>query len=191
VDVLLLDLRMPGRDGISALEELVARGSTVPVLVLTTFDDVEPVLGAVRAGARGYLLKDVTLDQLTGAIRTPASGGTALQPALTDRIVRAAPAPRRSTQDPVLPEPLTPRERDMLRLAAGDYSNAEIATALHLAPGTAMAAVLHRGAAWSGTSSIAASPDRRCAGRPVCASRRGREGYQDGPGRVPFESHSP
>lgn len=83
VDVLLLDLRMPRRDGIATLTELAARGSRVPVLVLTTFDDDELVLRALRAGARGYLLKDVTLDQLVGAIRTLAAGGTLLQPALT------------------------------------------------------------------------------------------------------------
>lgn len=64
-DVLLLDLRMPGRDGIATLEALRARGSQVPVLVLTTFDDDELVLRALRAGARGYLLKDVTLEELS------------------------------------------------------------------------------------------------------------------------------
>jgi DNA-binding NarL/FixJ family response regulator len=80
VDVLLLDLRMPRRDGIATLEALRARGNHVPVLVLTTFDDDELALGALRAGARGYLLKDVTLDQLVGAIRTVATGGALLHP---------------------------------------------------------------------------------------------------------------
>src|SRR3712207_1306920 len=83
VEVLLLDLRMPRRDGIATLEAMRERGDTVPVLVLTTFDDDELVLGALRAGARGYLLKDVTLDQLIGAVRTLAGGGTLLQPGLT------------------------------------------------------------------------------------------------------------
>lgn len=136
VDVLLLDLRMPGRDGISTLEELATRRSTVPVLVLTTFDDDELVLSALRAGARGYLLKDVTLDQLTGAIRTLAAGGTLLQPGLTERLFRAVAARESSVAGFDRPESLTARETDVLRLVAAGYSNAEIASALHLAPGT-------------------------------------------------------
>ncbi|MBB1514028.1 MULTISPECIES: response regulator [unclassified Tessaracoccus] len=136
VDVLLLDLRMPRRDGIATLEALAERGSTVPVLVLTTFDDDELVLRALRAGARGYLLKDVTLDQLVGAIRTLAAGGTLLQPGLTDRLFRAAAAHPAGVEAYERPEPLTARETDVLRLAAAGYSNAEIAAALHLASGT-------------------------------------------------------
>lgn len=136
VDVLLLDLRMPRRDGIATLEALAERGSDVPVLVLTTFDDDELVLRALRAGARGYLLKDVTLDQLVGAIGTLASGGTLLQPGLTDRLFRAVSARRETVQGIGRPEPLTARELDVLRLTASGYSNTEIASALHLAPGT-------------------------------------------------------
>jgi len=86
IDVLLLDLRMPRRDGIATLEALRERNENVPVLVLTTFDDDELALKALRAGARGYLMKDVTLDQLVGAIHTVASSGTILQPALTHRL---------------------------------------------------------------------------------------------------------
>ena len=136
LDVLLLDLRMPRRDGIAALEALAERGSTVPVLVLTTFDDDELVLRALRAGARGYLLKDVTLDQLVGAIMTLADGGTLLQPGLTDRLFRAVSARPPDVVGFTRPEPLTRRELDVLRLAAAGYSNTEIASALHLAPGT-------------------------------------------------------
>lgn len=136
VDVLLLDLRMPRRDGIATLETLRERGSTVPVLVLTTFDDDELVLRALRAGARGYLLKDVTLDQLVGAIGTLAAGGTLLQPGLTDRLFRAAATRHQGVEAFERPEPLTVRETDVLRLAAAGYSNAEIAAALHLASGT-------------------------------------------------------
>jgi DNA-binding NarL/FixJ family response regulator len=136
IDVLLLDLRMPRRDGIATLEALRERGNHVPVLVLTTFDDDELALRALRAGARGYLLKDVTLDQLVGAIRTVAAGGTHLQPALTDRMLRAV--SERTTETPGIcgPDRLTDRELDTLRLVAAGYSNREIATALHLAPGT-------------------------------------------------------
>lgn len=75
-DVVLLDLRMPRYDGIWALDQLRERGIETPVLVLTTFDDDTLVLDALRAGARGYLLKDVTLEQLTGAVRTLAEGGS-------------------------------------------------------------------------------------------------------------------
>jgi DNA-binding NarL/FixJ family response regulator len=136
VEVLLLDLRMPRRDGIATLEALRARDNHVPVLVLTTFDDDELALRALRAGARGYLLKDVTLDQLVGAIQTIAAGGTLLQPALTDRLLRAA--AERTADLPRIspPDPLTARELEVLRLVATGYSNSEIASALHLATGT-------------------------------------------------------
>jgi DNA-binding NarL/FixJ family response regulator len=136
VDVLLLDLRMPRRDGIATLEALRERGNHVPVLVLTTFDDDELALSALRAGARGYLLKDVTLDRLVGAIRTVAAGGTLLQPALTDRLLRAVSERTTETTGIHRPDPLTDRELDTLRLVAAGYSNREIASALHLAPGT-------------------------------------------------------
>lgn len=137
-DVLLLDLRMPGRDGIATLEALRERGDPVPVLVLTTFDDDELVLRALRAGARGYLLKDVTLEDLVGAIRTLSTGATLVQPALTDRILRglgSVPPPDDFTHLPA-PEPLTPRETEILRLLASGFSNREIADALYLAEGT-------------------------------------------------------
>src|SRR5690606_13115239 len=88
-DVVLLDLRMPRHDGIWTLEALREAGAEVPVLVLTTFDDDELVLRALRAGARGYLLKDVTLERLVGAVRTLAEGGTLVRPAITDRLLRS------------------------------------------------------------------------------------------------------
>lgn len=142
-DVVLLDLRMPERDGLSVLAELRSRGEPVPVLVLTTFDDDELVLQALRTGARGFLLKDVTLEQLVGAIRTLAAGGSLVQPALTDRLLRAVTAPpERRPGEPdgfgelPAPQPLTERELEILRLLAGGYANREIADALHLAPGT-------------------------------------------------------
>lgn len=137
-DVVLLDLRMPGRDGISTLEAMRERRLDVPTLVLTTFDDDELVLGALRAGARGYLLKDVTLDDLLGAVRTLAAGGRLVQPAVTERLLRALdglPA-HGHPLEAAPPQPLTTRESEILRLLAGGYSNREIASALHLAPGT-------------------------------------------------------
>ncbi|MFD1860188.1 DNA-binding response regulator [Aeromicrobium camelliae] len=136
-DVVLLDLRMPRRDGIWTLERLRDRGVDIPVLVLTTFDDDALVLEALRAGARGYLLKDVTLAQLAHAVRTLADGGTLIAPSITDRLLRAI----RSGPSPVGPDAppaqeLTERELDVLRLVASGYSNRQIAEALFLAEGT-------------------------------------------------------
>ena len=136
-DVVLLDIRMPRFDGIWALERLQQDGTDVPVLVLTTFDDDALVLDALRAGARGYLLKDVTLDQLTHAVETLAAGGTLIAPAMTDRLLRAI----RSSHSPVAPDALpapelTERELDVLRLVAAGYPNRQIADALFLAEGT-------------------------------------------------------
>lgn len=149
-DVVLLDLRMPGRDGIGTLTALRERAVEVPVLVLTTFDDDELVLEALRAGARGYLLKDVTLDQLADAVRTLAAGETLVQPAITDRLLRAlhggtkAGQERRQAERAVGPvDPLTRRELEVLRLIASGYSNREIADALHLAEGTVKNHVSH------------------------------------------------
>jgi DNA-binding NarL/FixJ family response regulator len=133
-DVVLLDLRMPRHDGIWTLHALRDSGIETPVLVLTTFDDDELVLQALRAGAKGYLLKDVTLEQVVVAIRTLANGGTLFQPAITDRLLRAI-----RTDPPIDDAPvqdLTERELEVLRLLAGGYSNREIAAALFLAEGT-------------------------------------------------------
>jgi DNA-binding NarL/FixJ family response regulator len=135
-DVLLLDLRMPRRDGLSVLEELSERDSATATLVLTTFDDDEMVFRAMRAGAKGFLLKDVTLDQLVGAIRELARGGTLWQPAVTERLLRAARGKPATVEGFDKPMPLTDRETDVLRLMVAGYSNREIAEAIHLAPGT-------------------------------------------------------
>ncbi len=134
-DVVLLDLRMPRYDGIWALERLRERGVETPVLVLTTFNDDDLVLKALRAGARGYLLKDVTVEQLTGAVRALAGGGTLIAPSITDRLLRAI----RSGPSPAAAAPaqeLTERELEVMRLVAEGYSNREIAGALFLAEGT-------------------------------------------------------
>lgn len=111
-------------------------GSLPPTIILTTFDDDSLVLEGLRAGARGFLLKDVSLDQLTGAIRQVAAGGTAVQPGITARIVEGL--GRLGAGIPGLDphDPLTAREVEVLRLVAGGYSNREIAEGLHLAEGT-------------------------------------------------------
>ncbi|MFC4857678.1 response regulator [Actinophytocola glycyrrhizae] len=136
-DVVLLDLRMPRHDGIWTLNRLRERGIDLPVLVLTTFDDDTLVLDALRAGARGYLLKDVTLEQLTRAVATLAGGGTLIAPAITDLLVRAirsGPPPAGVDAAPV--QDLTDRELEVLRLMAQSYTNREIAELLFLAEGT-------------------------------------------------------
>lgn len=135
-DVLLLDLRMPVLDGIGTLRRLAEDELVTPTLVLTTFDDDAELLAALRAGARGYLLKDVTLDQLLGAIRTLAAGGTMIQPAVTARLASRLAAGVSQVPPAVVVEPLTPRELEILRLLAGGYSNREIASALHVSEGT-------------------------------------------------------
>ena len=136
-DVVLLDLRMPGYDGIWTLDHLRERELTVPVLVLTTFDDDALVLDALRSGARGYLLKDVTLDQLTHAVRTLADGGTLIAPSITDRLLRAIRSgPSPSGAGASRAPDLTDRELEVLRLMAEGFSNRRISEALFLAEGT-------------------------------------------------------
>ena len=137
-DVLLLDVRMPRGDGLFVLRELARRGTRTATLVLTTFDDEAVALRAIEAGARGYLLKDVTLERLLSAVRTLAAGGTVLAPGVTEEARRrvAAGAPRPAPEGVTVDQTMTAREREILRLLAGGYSNREIAAALHLAEGT-------------------------------------------------------
>jgi DNA-binding NarL/FixJ family response regulator len=127
-DVLLLDLRMPGRDGLATLTALRDRGDEVPVLVLTTFDDDGLVLDAIQAGAHGYLLKDVTLHQLVDAIRTLAQGRSLIQPAVTERLLRAVTERSRPAARRRLPrhEPLTERELGWFVLVALEHDQLTI-----------------------------------------------------------------
>jgi DNA-binding NarL/FixJ family response regulator len=134
VDVLLLDIRMPHKSGIDVLRELSAAGTLPPTLILTTFDDSEVVLDGIRAGARGFMLKDVSYHQLIAAIRAVAGGGTVFQPAVTERLLRFAERVHIETEAPI--ERLTKREAEVVRLMAGGYSNKEIAHALGTAEGT-------------------------------------------------------
>jgi DNA-binding NarL/FixJ family response regulator len=135
-DVVLLDARMPKKNGVDLLRALHAEQALPPTILLTTFDDDDVVLEAVRAGARGYLLKDVTLEQLTDAIRTVAAGGSAIRPAITERVLRGLEHVQRDFDALSPPDPLTRREIEILRLMAGGYSNREIADALGTAEGT-------------------------------------------------------
>jgi len=135
-DVVLLDLRMPKSDGVAVLKALQADAVLPPTIILTTFDDDVALLEAVRAGARGYLLKDVSLEQLTAAIRDVAAGGTVIRPMVTERVMRGLEHVRREFDSLSPPDPLTRREVEILRLMAGGYSNREIASALGTAEGT-------------------------------------------------------
>jgi DNA-binding NarL/FixJ family response regulator len=135
-DVVLLDVRMPKASGLDLLRGLRDAGELPPTILLTTFDDDEALLEGVKAGARGYLLKDVSLEQLTGAIRAVAAGETMIRPAVTERVLRGLEHVRRDFDALEPPDPLTKREVEILRLMAGGYSNREIAGALGTAEGT-------------------------------------------------------
>ena len=136
-DVVLLDVRMPGRGGIELLRELRASDELPPTILLTTFDDDEALFEGIKAGARGYLLKDVSLEQLTDAICSVAAGETLIKPAITERMFRGLEKfrgePKVSSE---ILEPLTKRELETLRLMAGGYSNREISEALGTVEGT-------------------------------------------------------
>lgn len=136
-DVALLDVRMPRRGGIEVTRAVQDWPVPPACLLLTTFDDREALLAGVRAGARGYLRKDVTIQTLARAIRALASGATFFQPSLTEKLLRGmsrlTPA---SAPLPVVMDPLTPRETEVMRLVAAGCSNREIADALGAAEAT-------------------------------------------------------
>jgi DNA-binding NarL/FixJ family response regulator len=136
-DVLLLDIKLPNISGVETLRRLRSEGRLPPTLILTTFEDDTLLLEALHAGAKGYLLKDVSVEQLLNAIREVAAGGLHINPAATDRILRAA-AGGNKVNDRQLPSALhlTERERHVLRLIASGYSNREIGRALAMSEGT-------------------------------------------------------
>jgi len=135
-DVVLLDVRMPRLGGLDVLARLRAEGSLPPTLVLTTFDEPALLLDAVRRGARGFLPKDVSLEELRAAIAAIAHGETWFQPTLTASLREGVlDQPTRRKVDERL-EALTERETEVLRLVAGGLSNREIAETLHTAEGT-------------------------------------------------------
>lgn len=147
-DVMLLDIRMPRMSGLDLLRSLQALGKLPPTLVLTTFDDDAVLFEALSLGARGFLLKDVSLDQLSQAIHFLAAGGSLVQPALTTQA-------REQAQRCLLGQhlrgpmggPLTEKEREVLRLMAGGYSNREIGEALGVTEGTVknhVSMILHK-----------------------------------------------
>lgn len=135
-DVVLLDMRMPQMSGLEVLLALSASGKLPPTIILTTFDDDELVLAGIKAGARGYLLKDVALDELVNAVKTVANGGSIVKPAVTQRLLKGLENLKTDFYSLDRPDPLTDRETEILRLMAGGYSNKEIANSLGVAEGT-------------------------------------------------------
>lgn len=131
VDVIVMDVRMPGESGIETVRKLRESGDRTPVLILTTFDEPNLLLQSTEAGAQGFMLKDTSQEELVGAIRTLSEGGTALQP-IPVKGIRV----RHDYSATPQVEDLTDRELDVLRLMAGGYTNRDIAGVLHLAEGT-------------------------------------------------------
>ena len=138
-DVVVMDLHMPGLDGVGATREITERAPDIGVLVLTMSEDEDDVVAALGAGARGYLLKDAGPEQILGAVRSVAQGATVLGPAVARRLrgLLTAPVPARAdaVRGPAFPE-LTPREREILTLIAAGRSNPAIARELVLSPKT-------------------------------------------------------
>ena len=145
-DVVIMDIRMPGMDGIEATRLITAAGTHARVLVLTTFDDDDYVYGALRAGASGFLVKDMALEDILTAIRVVAAGEAMIAPGVTRRLIGQFAGQQRSGQQgsgqqgsehkPRELSGITDREREVLRLVGLGMSNAEIAAALYITVGT-------------------------------------------------------
>jgi DNA-binding NarL/FixJ family response regulator len=137
-DVILMDVRMPNLDGVEATRRLVARGTDSRILILTTFDLDEYVYEAIRAGASGFLLKDVRPHELVDAIHVVAKGDALLAPSITRRLLDrfAEQAPEDPSKPPPQLESLTERELEVLKLVARGWSNAELAEKLFLSETT-------------------------------------------------------
>ncbi|MEV1243179.1 response regulator [Nonomuraea sp. NPDC050022] len=142
-DVVVMDIRMPGMDGIEATQTILAESQTTRVIMLTTFDDDDNVYASLRAGASGFLVKDMALDDILSAVHVVAAGDALIAPSVTRRLIEdfargpaRAPSPEARRLAGV-----TEREHEVLALVGGGLSNAEIATRLHISPGTAKAHV--------------------------------------------------
>ena len=136
-DVILMDLRMPGTDGVSAIRELAALGATAKVLVLTTYDTDSDVLPAIEAGASGYLLKDASPAELQRAIRTAHEGGTVLAPSVASLLMARVRKPAAAAG------PLSDRELEVLALIAKGRNNREAAAELFISEATVKTHLMH------------------------------------------------
>jgi DNA-binding NarL/FixJ family response regulator len=134
-DVILMDLRMPGVNGIEATRRIRRTSPHIHILVLTVFEDDTSVFPAIRAGASGYLLKNTEQEELLRAIRTVADGGAIFSPGIAQRVLSYLAAPAPDVSADILDE-LTAREREILELIAQGKTNAEIANILSLSPKT-------------------------------------------------------
>ena len=134
-DLVLMDLKMPGMNGIEATRRIRSRYPAVKVLVLTTYDDDEWVFDAIRAGASGYLLKDTPREDVIKAVRGTVEGRSFLDPAVAGKLIGQV-AGQQTQPATLITDKLTGREVDVLRLLARGFTNAEIAAQLHLSEGT-------------------------------------------------------
>lgn len=138
-DIALMDLRMPVMDGVEATRRINQLGKGIKVIVLTTFDDDETVFEGLRAGAVGYLLKDVSSEKLVEAIKAANNGEYFLLPSITAKVVSEfskISKPVRKQKDELIPDPLSPREIEILKIVATGASNREIAEQLFISEGT-------------------------------------------------------
>lgn len=136
IDVVLMDIRMPVLSGIDTIIAMHKQGINVPVIMLTTFDDHQSVMQAIQAGAKGYLLKDVSLETLVDSIETVHKGDTLIQPAITQRLIQGLQGKKGEFEASDMPEALSKRETEILRLMAAGCSNKEMATSLFKSEGT-------------------------------------------------------
>ncbi len=140
-DVVLMDIRMPEMDGVQATAEILKKNSGIGIIILTTFDDDEYIFEGLKAGARGYFLKDISSEEMAEAVRTVAAGGALIQPSITRKVLSefsrlaANPVSGISSQHK-LEEPLTDREMDVLLVLAEGLSNKEISERLFITEGT-------------------------------------------------------